>query len=285
MNYNHTVFKALQWAFLILDQTTHDRSDAEYLMEHWQKWNHTQLLLHYRDELSEQQWQTFQNMIQRVVNDEPPQYIIGTAPFNDYEFKVTPAVLIPRLETEELCQWALVNIKQHHYQKILDIGTGSGILAITLKKKIPTLKVTATDISQAALQVAQENAQTLHADVTFKQGDLFTPIGDEKFDLIISNPPYIAYNEIAVMDRSVYQNEPHVALFAEHQGLAIYERLAAQLPTHLTSQGQALFEFGYHQQPALRQLFTQAWPQARLTFRKDIAGHMRMLQVQAPKEA
>ncbi len=284
MNYNHTVFKALQGAFLLLDQHQRDHSDAEYLMEHWQNWNHTQLLLHYRDELSDEQWQTFQEMMQRVIANEPPQYIIGSAPFNDYEFKVTPAVLIPRLETEELCQWALESIRVHHYQSVLDIGTGSGILAITLKKKVPSLAVTATDISAAALQVAQQNAERLHAKIDFRQGDLFAPVVHQKFDVIISNPPYIAADEVAVMDPSVYQHEPHTALFAKHHGLAIYEQLAPQLAQHLNHHGQVFLEFGYQQQPALAQIFKQAWPQATLHFRKDIAGKYRMLQIIAPKE-
>lgn len=279
MNYNHTVFKALQGAFLLLDQHHRDHSNAEYLMEQWQHWNHTQLLLHYRDELSDKQWATFQTMIQRVINNEPSQYIIGRAPFNDYEFKVTPAVLIPRLETEELCAWALENILKNHYHRILDIGTGSGILAITLKKKVPSLEVTATDISTAALQVARDNAEHLHVQINFKQGDLFAPVQHQKFDLIISNPPYIAKDEVDVMDPSVYQHEPHTALFASHHGLAIYEQMAPQLKQHLNKNGQVFLEFGYRQQPALAQIFKQAWPQATLNFRKDIAGKYRMLQI------
>lgn len=274
-----TFFEAQQWASFCLKTATLPTDAGRFLLLGLSHFDQTQLLVHYRDLVPNTLWQAYQQAVQRVVAGEPAQYVLGTAPFYGLTFKVTPAVLIPRVETEELVDWILTDEPTDEQLTLLDIGTGSGAIALSLKHERPTWQVTASDISAAALAVAQENATSLKLPVTFQQSDLFAQLGDHRYDVIVSNPPYIAADEKTVMDASVLNYEPQQALFAEHEGLAIYEQLAQQVAQRLTPHGRLYLEFGYHQGAAIRKLFTTAFPQATVTLRQDMAGHDRMLRV------
>lgn len=274
---NPTFFAALRWATDFLAQ--HQQEDAgRFLLLARQNWTTTQLMLHYREQMPDSAWQQFQSDVQRLAKHEPAQYIIGYAPFFGHQFKVTPATLIPRVETEDLVEWCLAVGAKHHL-KVLDLGTGSGAIAVSLKLARPQWEVWASDISQAALTVAMFNAQRLNAQVHFCQSDVFAAFKGEKFDLIVSNPPYIAPCERPVMDTSVLQYEPAQALFAQNHGLAIYRQIFAGLASQLAPNGCFLGEFGYQQRPALAKLATQMLPQSQVVFRRDLAGHERMLKI------
>lgn len=256
-----------------------DPSAAQYLLTAAYGWTFTQLVMHYRESMPETDYQTYQQQLSRVANGEPAQYVLGRANFYGRDFQVTSATLIPRQETEELVGWILAATTTAPI-RVLDVGTGSGAIAVTLKAERPDWTVTASDISAAAITVAQANAQALAAPVTFVTGDLFAPVAGQHFDVIVSNPPYIDRSETAVMDESVKRYEPDQALFAANHGLAFYQRFATELATYLRPGGQFFAEIGYRQGAAVKALFTAALPAATVTIRADINGHDRMVHVQ-----
>ena len=278
-----TYFEAQQWASFCLKTAKLPTDSARFLLLGLSHLDQTQLLIHYRDSLPTSIWQAYQQGIARVVAGEPVQYVLGKAPFYGLDLQVDPAVLIPRVETQELVDWILTDYAAADTPlRVLDIGTGSGAIALALKHERPSWQVTASDVSSAALAVAKRNAEQLALDVNFVQSDLLQSIAAEPFDVIVSNPPYIATNEKDVMDASVIDYEPQTALFAAHDGLALYEQLAATVAPHLTAVGRLYLEFGYHQGPAVQHLFQQAMPTATVTLRQDMAGHDRMLRVVQP---
>lgn len=190
-------------------------------------------------------------LLQRRENGEPLAYILGYREFFSRRFRVDPNVLIPRHETETLVETAL-RFKPE-ICSVLDIGTGSGCIAITLKLERPNWEVWATDISSSALQVARENAETLGADICFRHSDLLSQLDGETFDLIVCNPPYIGRDE--VLPREVKDFEPDSALFADDNGLSLYHILAEQAPKHLRPGGQIILEIGYQQGESVSALF------------------------------
>jgi len=273
-----TFFQLLKMAEQQLTTAGQDVSTAQYLLLEGQAWTFTTLVQHYRDAVPVELAATYQDQIKRVCAGEPAQYILGHAPFYGREFQVTPATLIPRQETEELVEWVLTTAKPG--ANLLDVGTGSGAIAISLKAERPEWSVTATDISAAAVAVARQNAQRLQAPVTFAVGDLLKPVQGQWFDIVVSNPPYIDRAELPVMDDSVKRYEPDSALFADDHGLAFYRRFAAELTSVLRPAGQFFAEIGYHQGAAVREIFATALPNATVTVKTDINGHDRMVRVQ-----
>ena len=206
------------------------------------------------NELSADDQKELNTIIQRLEKGEPVQYIIGVADFCGRQFHVAPGVLIPRPETEELCQWIVqetgVRSQESGDYHILDIGTGSGCIAITLAMEMPEAKVTAWDISDEALGIAQENAQVLGAEIIFEHQDilnippdscLLTP--DSCYDLIVSNPPYIQPKESDGMAKNVLDYEPHQALFTpDDQPIIFYQRIGDFAWQHLKTGGALYFE-------------------------------------------
>ena len=180
----------------------------------------------------------------RLELQEPVQYVLGQADFCGRTFLVNPSVLIPRPETEELCRWIVDDMKALSTCTVLDIGTGSGCIAITLAAELPKAEVTAWDISEAALQVARENAKRLHSNVTFEQTDaLNAPQDHERWDVIVSNPPYICNKERARMEANVLEHEPHTALFIpDDSPLLFYSAIAQYGLTALKMGGWLYFE-------------------------------------------
>lgn len=274
-----TILMALKAAEQHLLAAGLETSVAQYLMQEGQGWSFTQLVQNYREPLTAQDLATYERQVVRVCAGEPAQYVLGHAPFYGREFRVTPATLIPRQETEELVEWILETTTDTAI-RVLDVGTGSGAIALSLAAERPDWQLTATDISVAAVQVAQTNAQRLNVDVTFKVGDLLAPVMGQRFDIIVSNPPYIDRTELPEMDESVKRFEPQNALFAANHGLAFYQRFAAELRDYLVPGGQFFAEIGYRQGPAVREIFQTALPTATVTIKADIDGHDRMVRVQ-----
>lgn len=228
--------------------------------------------------ISETEWTELKSIAQRLENDEPPQYIVGWAEFCDLKLIVDERVLIPRPETEELVQMILSD-NDASARAVLDIGTGSGAIALALAQQRMQWKITAVDISEAALEVARENASKHNLVLKFIHSDVFENI-QEKYDIIVSNPPYIAFDETYEMDQSVIRFEPDGALFAEHQGLAIYEKIAERAQNHLKPEGKIYLEIGYKQGEKVKALFEDRFPGKTVNIHQDIFGKDRIVSVQ-----
>ncbi|MDR0199692.1 MAG: peptide chain release factor N(5)-glutamine methyltransferase [Streptococcaceae bacterium] len=191
---------------------------------------------------------------ERLSANEPPQYILGWAEFCDLKFKANKKVLIPREETEELVREVLAAHTNDEKLTVLDIGTGSGAIAISLAKARPNWTVLASDISQDALDVAAENARDLGVTVLFARSSVFDTLMGAA-DIIVSNPPYIDPNDWGEVDANVLLHEPRTALFADHEGYVVYEKLAAGVKEHLSERGEMYLEIGYKQGTRVRTLF------------------------------
>lgn len=278
---NPTYLEALKWAFLYIKHTTQagiDESGAKLLLANMMHWNNTQLVLHYRNVMTPSTWTAYQKNVRQYADGIPVQYLTQQATFYGNNLFVDSRVLIPRFETEELVEWVL-NDNDETRHTILDIGTGSGAIAIALKKQRPNWQVTGSDISADAIQVAQKNVTLQKVEIPLIQSDLFENFGNKRFDIIVSNPPYIAESEKKAMDQSVIQYEPHQALFAKEQGLAIYRQFSQQVSDHLNENGRLYCEFGYQQKEELANLFTAADHKYQVNFKKDVTGHDRMMCV------
>lgn len=274
------VFEALQWASSFLEEKNREANAARLLLQHVLAVDYTGLMLNMREPLTKEQQQQFDELIHAHIAGKPVQYLIGTEQFYGRTFHVNEAVLIPRPETEELVEQALQRMAKKFGDvplSLVDIGTGSGAIAVSLKKERPNLHVTATDLSEDALLVAKENAHALEADITFLQGDLTAPVQQRKFDVVLSNPPYIAFDEVDVMNEVVLEHEPHTALFAEENGLQLYRRLCEELPNIVHNKAIIGFEIGYQQGKAVYNLLKESFPQSKVEILKDLFGQDRMV--------
>lgn len=274
-----TYREVLKWASSFLETCKREPIAAEILLRDRLNWSKTDIMMHLNDEIPSD---TKHQLLQDVSNHGsgiPVQQILGYGWFYDRKFKVTKDTLIPRPETEEIVDIFLNEITAEQKLSVLDIGTGTGIIGITIKKERPLFDVTATDLSAKALKIAQENAAELNAEVRFLEGDLTAPVKAETFDVIISNPPYISNDEVGYMDESVLHYEPHLALFAENNGLAIYQRLAKEIPAILNPGGEIFLEIGFKQGKTVQEIFQQAFPTAKVTIEKDMSGNDRLIRV------
>ncbi|MGI2327741.1 peptide chain release factor N(5)-glutamine methyltransferase [Planococcus sp. YIM B11945] len=277
---NKRIFEALNGASSFLKENGREEAVARILLQHELGMSHAGLLASMRDEISEDMYERFWNKILKHAAGTPVQHLTGVEEFYGRTFHVNENVLIPRPETEELIEETLQLIKRYITSptpSIADIGTGSGIIAATMKCEMPKAIVTATDISPDALKVAKENTQRLGADIAFKQGDLAEPLYDQTWDVILSNPPYIAHSEAPELADSVRDFEPHLALFAENEGLALYEKLAQQLPDLLKKPGIIGLEIGHTQGRAVEAMLKAAFPEAKVYVKKDINNNDRMV--------
>ena len=216
--------------------------------------------------------------MKRLAQHYPPHYLLGYAEFFDHRLKVTEATLIPRPETEELVALCLAETSEKTLN-VVDIGTGTGAIAISLKAARKNWHVSAIDLSLEALAVAKENAENEQTTIDFYHGNTLEPVMDQTFDVIISNPPYISRSEWAVMDESVRTFEPKMALFAEEEGLAIYRKIAQEAAQVLASDGQLFLEIGFQQGEAVKEIMQQAFPTKKVRIKKDLSGNDRMIFV------
>lgn len=228
-------------------------------------------------EISEEEVQKWETIITELKVEKPIQYIIGETWFYGLKFKVDGNTLIPRPETEELVALCLEKNSSEPLT-VVDVGTGTGAIAITLKAERPNWQVMAVDISVAALEIAQKNSQALTTEVDFYLGDTLEPIS-QPIDVLISNPPYISQSEWSLMDESVRLFEPKTALFASNNGLAMYEKLAQQAKMKLQPHGKIFLEIGFQQGEAVKKLFQEVFPNKVIEIKKDLAGQERMIFV------
>ena len=234
-------------------------------------------------ELTTAQIKKVRAAINRLKKNEPIQYVLGVTEFYDLTFKVTPDVLIPRPETEELVHW-IINDKPANDIKILDIGTGSGCIPIALKKNLPGSQVFATDISDKALKIAAENAKLNTCEISFFQSDILSVKSDnlpQNLDIICSNPPYVKQDEKQAMKPNVLDFEPHLALFVENNNpLLFYDRIAEIAKTLLKPNGTLYFEINEALGKDTEQLLLQKG-YAQVTLKKDLYGKHRMIKAHA----
>lgn len=250
------------------------RIEARVLLAHALKVDHAWLIAHDRDTPTPAQRDAIENLIACRTDGEPVAYILGEREFYGRMFKVTPAVLIPRPETELLVEAALERLPRNHPAHVLDIGAGSGCIAITLALECPLCTVTAVDISSPALRIAEENAHRLAARTRFLQSDLYEAIGDVRFDLILSNPPYIAQFDPHLQQGDV-RFEPGLALVSGPDGLDTLRRLVQTAPKHLLPGGWLMFEHGWNQADSVRKLMAQSGFM-NVACLPDLAGHNRV---------
>lgn len=239
-----------------------------------------QLALSPERELSPSEAAEFEEALRRIQNYEPIQYIIGKTEFFGLTFGVDPNVLIPRPETEELVEWILEDVKQmkHKELRILDIGTGSGCIAISLAKNLPEARLMGIDVSEEALRLAKQNAQRNEVAVEFKQMDILTINSfEEKFDVIVSNPPYVREMEREQMSANVIENEPGLALWVTNEDpLLFYRKITKLAKDALNPEGMLYFEINEAFGEETKELLVNNNFQASL--KKDIFGKDRMLK-------
>lgn len=274
------IYEAIKKASSLLSSKDLDENAAQLLMEFVTNKSGASLLADMRDYLTKTQQTAFWKHTEELLTGKPIQHIIGYEMFYGRQFEVNGNVLIPRPETEELVENALkISMKLFETKDIhmADIGTGSGAIAISFKKEWPEATVAATDISEEALKVAERNAKKNEADITFYQGNLTEPIKQQKWDVVLSNPPYIAPEESAAMSKTVVDFEPKHALFAEEDGLYFYKKLAKELPRIMKTPSLIGLEIGYQQGTAVRDLFQKAFPEAQVEIIQDINGKDRMI--------
>ncbi len=249
------------------------------LTEHITGWDQLQQVLNKETELNETQIMAFEKAASELKAGKPIQYVIGKAWFMGEAYSVNEHVLIPRPETEELVDWILeyAEIKGTSL-RILDIGTGSGCIAIALKKALPNSNVSAIDISTNALKVAAENASILNAAIEFVPLDILnTAFLPDQYDVIVSNPPYIPMHEMENMEMQVAAQEPNIALFVpDEDPLVFYKAIARLAKLHLKPNGQLFFEIHFDQGEAMVNLLDEMHFHAEL--REDLFGKDRMIR-------
>ena len=213
----------------------------------------------------------------RLLKGEAVQYIIGNVDFYGYEFKVNSNTLIPRFETELLVEKSVNYINNFFEDRvsILDIGTGSGCIAITLNKLLNSCDITGIDISSEALEVAKENNISNNTNVKFIESDIFSNVSD-KYDVIISNPPYISYGDTEVMD-IVKNNEPHLALYAKDNGLYFYDKIIKDSSKYLNDKFIMAFEIGYKQRKDITKIVNKYYKDINMSVEKDYSGRDRFV--------
>ncbi|MBR4235587.1 MAG: peptide chain release factor N(5)-glutamine methyltransferase [Clostridia bacterium] len=210
-------------------------------------------------------------MLARRTAGEPEQYIEGVSWFMGFEFKTDARALIPRQDTETVCECALEMIKHKRCASVLDIGTGSGCLAISIKKLRPDARVAASDISPAALALAAENSLKLDAQIETILSDGFGALEGRRFDLVVCNPPYLDERDMKNLQREL-RYEPENALYGGADGLDFYRRFTADLPLHLNECGAVVFEVGSGQAEAVGQMLENAFPGCKADAKKDLNG-------------
>lgn len=284
-----TVARLLQWTREHLQQKGIEsaRLCAEILLAHAMGCERIRLYTQFDQVPSESVLTPFRDLVRKAAGGVPIAYLIGQKEFFSLPFEVSPAVLIPRPETEILVERvvALVRKERDGTARIVDIGTGSGCIAISLAKHLPQATVAASDVSDAALETARRNAERhgVAERIDFRAGDLFAPWSADDaaaFDVVVSNPPYVA-TENAPLEPQVREHEPATALFAGADGLDVIRRLVADAPRRLAAGGELLMEIGFDQAEAVRALLTAAGWSNIETYR-DHAGIERVFRARRP---
>jgi release factor glutamine methyltransferase len=224
---------------------------------------------------------SYTELLERRYRGEPIQYITGETEFYGLPFCVTPEVLIPRPETEHIVEKAIELAGRFAGPRIVDVGTGSGCIAVALAHKLPHAAITAIDLSATALAVAEQNAKRNGADLRFLEGDLLTPVAQEQFDIVVSNPPYVPTTDRDTLAVEVRDHEPAIALFAGDDGLDLYHRLIPQAFACIVPGGFLALEIGYGQSPAIAELLSASGFQ-QIEFIPDLQSIPRVACAQRP---
>lgn len=282
---NYQQFKVLSWAFSFLKEHEREERVAEILLQHHLGVGRSTFYQNMREQIPSELWQAFKSDIEKhTQTGVPVQHLIGYEYFLGRKFHVNEHVLIPRMETEELALYTVNHVKQKMDKElttIVDLGTGSGVIAVTLAKELANVQVYGTDISEAALQIAKQNAQSNQAEVTFFQGDFLQPIIDRKLapDVIVANPPYISEKEADSLLDTVKDYDPSLALFADEEGLAAYKKILQQVKTNLNTVKHIFFEIGYEQKDAITELAHIYFPNSTIECMKDINENDRIIAI------
>ncbi len=266
-----TIREALRSAAerLELHHVSNARLSAELLLAHCLSVEREYLYTHDERVLSDEESQALEDVLYDRINGVPLQYIVGRQEFYGRYFHVTPAVLIPRPETEHIVEAALELKEDTARPRILDVGTGSGCIAVTLALEIAGARVFASDISEAALRVASANASALGASVAFLCMDVLDAV-EGPFEFIVSNPPYVRRGDMSRLQRDVREYEPHVALFSPEDELQVYRRLIAGAENLLEAGGHLLMEVGIGMDERVLGLFSERW--RKLPTKTDLQG-------------
>ena len=250
---NWTILEILKWTtgFFKEKQIINPRLNAEYIISHVLGCKRFDLYVRFEEIVSLENREKIKKMVIERAKSKPLQYVIGETEFYGHRFFVNESVLIPRPETEYLVEKIITEIDS--YNTILDIGSGSGAIAITLKKELPHLSVTAVDISASALKIATENAKLNQVEIEFIESDIFSKL-NTKFDIIVSNPPYIPQKEYEALDKEILEYEPKLALLAEDDGLYFYRRILSEAKLYLNVNGKIYFEIGYNQSDRIKKI-------------------------------
>lgn len=249
--------------------------DARWIAEDMLKMSAAELRFAAQNELTDAQLDLLNICLDRRKTGEPLQYILGSADFMGLKFHVDSRVLIPRQDTETLVEAAIVELQARNSKKTLDMCTGSGCIGLSIKSLVPDADVTLSDISAAALEVAEKNARALSAEVKIRRGDLFKAVGREKYDLIVSNPPYLRTDEMEELQKEV-RHEPFLALEAGDRGMDFYERIAAEAPKHLLPGGAIYLETGCEQARDVVELLNKHMDAQASGIIRDLCGIERV---------
>lgn len=247
------------------------------IVEHVSGFNRSKLMLNWNIEPEEVKYSNYLQILDKLKNGEPLQYVIGDTVFYGLTFKVNPTVFIPRPETEELVDWIIEKCALENGGSVLDIGTGSGCIAISLKKNLASFKVSAIDVSEDALATATENALLNNAEINFIHADILNYKSAQRYDVIVSNPPYITMEEQSEMHQNVLENEPHLALFvSDEKQLIFYEAIAEFALSNLNNNGLLCFEINEHLgKETIQMLVDKSF--INIELRKDMQGKNRMI--------
>lgn len=255
-----------------------ETTGIKILLMHFSSLTNADLFLKFEEEMPEENYKSFLNGVEEyVVKKRPVQHITGTEYFYGYTFFVNEDVLIPRFETEELVANVLMFYDQYFENQpvtVVDIGTGSGCLSITLDKEETNMTVSASDISTKAIEVAKKNNAALEANVQFKVGDMLEPFYGEKFDILVSNPPYIPAQEH--VEALVKDNEPHVALFGGEDGLDFYRVILKNAHKILNDKFMIAFEHAFDKSDNLKDIINEYFDDVEIIQKKDMQGKDRM---------
>lgn len=263
----------LSTQYLEKHRVSFPRKNAEQIFGFFLSMKPIELYMFFDRPLQEMELKPCRLALKRRARSEPLDYIFGKKEFFHSHLTLTPDVLIPRQETELLLESVCRQIGKMS-GKALDLCTGSGCLAIGLKKVVPTLDVVATDLSSSALKIAEENGKANGVHIQWLQGDLTIPVKGEKFHLVLCNPPYISEKEYAFLEEEVRLFEPKMALVSGETGHEFFKRLATELPHILYPRAKIFFEIGYTQKEEILEIFSsQHWQSCRIE--KDLAGHDR----------
>lgn len=240
--------------------------------------SYTNLIMDYNNEINSHYFNIMEDLISKYINDGLPiQYILGYTNFYGLKLKVNKDVLIPRPETELLVEKAVEEIKTNCYKNAIDLGTGSGAIAIAVKKETGVV-MTAVDISTSAIDVAKENSRTYGLDIEFIKSDMFSSVSGT-YDVILSNPPYIACDDINNVSKIVYANEPHLALFSDDNGLYYYKKIIDNLDMYLSDGGVAIMEIGYNQASDINTYLESHANNYQMQVYKDYNNHDRVIVI------